>query len=269
MAPETGGNPENTACRLCGAACGAVFTLTLRLRYQVSFFLCPSCGLLQTSSPFWLGEAYETAISALDTGILKRNLALAKISTTLLRLLGNRNDLCLDYGGGHGILTRLMRDRGFDFRWQDRYAENLFARGFEYDGTAPVGCVTAFEVLEHLVDPGQFFADILGRLQPALFLASTELFQEPADPSWNYLYPVAGQHISFYQERTLERVARQYGYHRARWRYFHLFSKKPVSRLLIRCLAPLGLVLHPLMGRPSLVLKDQAEVLGKIISKGP
>ena len=37
----------------------------------------------------------------------------------------------LDYGGGYGILVRLMRDVGYDFYWFDKYSQNIFAKGFE------------------------------------------------------------------------------------------------------------------------------------------
>jgi hypothetical protein len=44
---------------------------------------------------------------------------------------------------------------GFDFYWTDKYAENLFARGFEaqsiFHSTA-----AAFEVLEHIENPLAF-----------------------------------------------------------------------------------------------------------------
>jgi len=60
--------------------------------------------------------------------------------------------LCLDYGGGHGVFVRIMRDFGFDFRWSDCYATNIYARGFEGDVHLRHELVTAFEVFEHLVD---------------------------------------------------------------------------------------------------------------------
>ncbi len=42
-------------------------------------------------------------------------------------------DPFLDYAGGYGVFTRLMRDIGFDFYWHDPYTQNLFANGFEKD----------------------------------------------------------------------------------------------------------------------------------------
>ena len=48
------------------------------------------------------------------------------------------------------MLVRLMRDRGFDFRYFDLHGPNLFARGFELDHEQSVDVVTALEVVEHL-----------------------------------------------------------------------------------------------------------------------
>ena len=68
-----------------------------------------------------------------DTGIIKRNILLAKRTSAILFFLFNKKESFLDYGGGYGLFVRLMRDGGFNFYWNDPFTENLFARGFEYD----------------------------------------------------------------------------------------------------------------------------------------
>ena len=52
----------------------------------------------------------------------------------------------LDWGGGDGLLVRLLRDAGLDAYHHDRYADNLYAAGFEGDPTKRYSMVTAFEV---------------------------------------------------------------------------------------------------------------------------
>jgi hypothetical protein len=39
--------------------------------------------------------------------------------------------MSLDFSGGHGILTRIMRGYGFNFFHYDESTENLFASGFD------------------------------------------------------------------------------------------------------------------------------------------
>ncbi len=38
----------------------------------------------------------------------------------------------MDFGAGHGVFVRMMRDKGFDFFWNDIYCKNLYAKDFEY-----------------------------------------------------------------------------------------------------------------------------------------
>ena len=84
-----------------------------------------------------------------------RNLYVAGVLRSILSQLFAAG-VYVDWAGGHGVLVRLMRDAEFDFYWQDRYAQNLFARGFEWgadSGLQPATLATAIEVLEHAPDP--------------------------------------------------------------------------------------------------------------------
>ena len=49
----------------------------------------------------------------------------------VIRAFFNAAGRFIDYGAGTGLLVRAMRDSGCDFRTFDRYAKNVFARGFE------------------------------------------------------------------------------------------------------------------------------------------
>ena len=61
----------------------------------------------------------------------------------------------LDYGGGYGMLVRLMRNYGFDFYYFDKYCQNLFANGFDLKDSAcsRFELLTAFELFEHFSEP--------------------------------------------------------------------------------------------------------------------
>lgn len=214
------------SCRLCGEQASFVWRATVLGRHDVAYFQCSNCGLLQTEVPYWLEEAYSSAISSADTGIMVRNLHLMKVVAVLLRFLGMRDGTFLDYGGGHGIFTRLMRDHGFNFLCWDPHAENLFARGFEGDPDGSYKGVTAFEVLEHLVEPGTFFRQILGEMRPDVFFATTELLPEPVDRNWHYFCFPTGQHIAFYQRRTLEYIANEHNYQYISTGWLHLFTRR-------------------------------------------
>jgi len=258
---------ENCKCRLCMMDSFPAFSLYVLEKYPVQYYVCSSCGLMQTESPYWLDEAYGEAISSVDTGIMARNLYLMKVVSVFLKLLGGNKKSYLDYGGGHGILTRLMRDHGFDFYWSDAYAKNFFARGFTYQEGSPVEGVTAFELLEHLDDPKQFFQDILGTINPKYFIASTELFSGNKDPEWKYLFPMTGQHIAFYQENTLKMVASEYGYYYSHFRGMHFFSKSKISDFRIKFIMRGSRFLYPLLRFSSLVMNDHEVLVKRLKSK--
>jgi hypothetical protein len=128
--PHAGDDKTTIPCRLCGAeACGLFQDIVLK-KYSVAYFRCGQCDLIQAEQPYWLQEAYATAICASDTGAIARNVRTARLTSALARLLGmTPASRCLDFGGGHGVFVRMMRDRGFRFEWSDSYAKNLYAAG--------------------------------------------------------------------------------------------------------------------------------------------
>ena len=60
-------------CPITGHQMDTVFSAKLLNKYDVQYFYCEETGLLQTEEPYWLDEAYDQAIAATDTGILRRN----------------------------------------------------------------------------------------------------------------------------------------------------------------------------------------------------
>jgi hypothetical protein len=198
-------------CSLCGSRADFLCRQRVLGKYDVAYFHCGRCDLIQTEEPYWLDEAYSSTMSALDTGAMARNLFCASLVPVFCRLLGVKGKHpCLDYGGGHGVLTRLLRDRGYDYSWHDKYGPNLFARGFAGDPTSRYDLVTAFEVFEHLAAT----RDELTRLfQPRhKFLLVSTLLHAGHQPGWWYYMPESGQHVSFYSRRTIEHVAGLFGY---------------------------------------------------------
>lgn len=221
------------SCCICGHRRDKVFSNTLLGKYVVDYLYCGSCGLLQTETPYWLDEAYSDAIVDTDTGLVGRNLAIARRVATLLFLAFNKKGRYLDIAGGYGLFTRLMRDVGFDFYWLDPYCKNLLARGFEFQSELlPFNAVTAFEVLEHVTDPIVFIQDSLSKADSDTFIFTTKLFSgEPAAPgTWWYYTPETGQHITFFQRRTLEVLAEKLKLRVYSHKEFHMLTRRPISQ---------------------------------------
>ncbi len=218
-------------CRACGGRVQSAFAAQVLGRYQVSYFRCLECDSLQTETPYWLLEAYEAAIVATDSGAVDRNLVSHAAVVAVAESLSIRGRL-LDFGGGAGLLCRLLRDSGYDAYVYDKYADPTYARAFsvDFEAVAPgsISLLTAIEVLEHCAQPA---ADI-GRLlekRPKVFVATTVPYQgEGAD--WWYLGLQTGQHVFFYSSKALAALATRYGYHYQGFGMFHVFTEIPIGR---------------------------------------
>ena len=225
----------STACPLCQSDRENIFNAVLLRKHAVDYWYCDECGLLQTEEPYWLEEAYTDAIATADTGLVARNLSTARRLSTLLYCVLDRRGNYVDSAGGYGMLTRLMRDIGFNFFWHDEYCDNLLARGFEAPNVpGSVTAVTAFEVLEHLTNPLEFLAKCLEENGTSTIIVSTELYhgKPPSPGDWWYYTPETGQHISFYQRRTLQRLARELSLNLYSHRDIHILTDRKIDNWL-------------------------------------
>jgi len=223
------------ACVVCNTSTDEAFVATVLSKHEISYFYCSNCGLLQTEEPYWLDEAYGRAIASADTGILARNLSFADQAARILYPLFGPKGRYLDWAGGTGLLVRRMRDLGFDFFWQDPYCNNALAYGFEDDSEYSYSAVTAVEVLEHLIDPVDFIKKACARSATRTLVCTTEIFEGNAPPSldWAYYAFAEGQHIRFYQQRTLEMIAKKLGLNFYSDKGIHIFTELEIpSRVL-------------------------------------
>lgn len=215
------------------------FKETVLGRHEVNYYSCPVCGLLQTEAPYWLEEAYQEPISSGDTGLVARNIANSLFLQTFLALSFPAHARYVDLAGGYGLLTRLLRDKGFDCFTTDPYCRNLFAGTFEPPASCEADALFAFEALEHIYDPLNFVEQQFQRYNCRTLVFSTLTFQAPIPTKdwWYYAFD-AGQHITFYERRSLEFLAS-----RLHCRYYqvnpglHVISDAhftPTTRLILK-----------------------------------
>ena len=237
-------------CRICKSSTEKLFSTIILQKFSVEYFQCPHCEYVQTESPFWLKEAYRRPINDVDTGLMMRSYRHRNVASTLIYILFNQRGKFLDYGAGYGVFVRLMRDIGFNFYWQDKHSENLFAKGLEFDKSEKyrVELLTCFEAFEHFVEPAIELANLLNISKNILL--STELIPDPipSPAEWWYYGSEHGQHIGFFRKKTFEYLANKHCLHfYTNGQNIHLLSKKRLFKPAFKWLTKVSKYITPLI----------------------
>ena len=254
-------------CRVCGSPASDFAEARLLGKHTVHYFECTKCGYVQTEEPHWLAEAYKNPVNITDTGLLGRNAMLARMTILLLRRYFKKGDVVLDYSGGYGVFTRLLRDAGAECYWHDPYTPNVFARGFEMDrAIKPFSLVTSFESFEHFVHPLEEIRKI-AQISSEIFF-STRLLpaNRPRPGQWWYYGLEHGQHVGFFTPAALGHIARELGLHVvSAFGAYHFLSRRKINAtsfaLTLACSrTPLASLFKP---GPSLTVSD-SELLSRL-----
>ena len=203
-------------CKCCESQTRVVFHKTILGKYNVAYHKCVECGFMQTDDPTWLDEAYGSdPVSPFDISSPWRALRNANIVSRIIDDHFDPHSRFLDYGGGTGLFVRLMRDRGDDFLRYDPYCPNIYGKFFDWQDVCGPGdtvtLVTCNEVFEHFVHPRSDF-EKLASLTDSILLTTSLQPPTPQLEAWSYLIPECGQHVSFYTETSLKRLAASFGF---------------------------------------------------------
>lgn len=257
-------------CKICGSSVARIFAKQVLRKHDVAYYQCTSCRFIQTDDPYWLDEAYSAAISDLDLGPVNRAVTGAKVTEGVILAGFDPDAKFIDWGGGYGIFTRLMRDLGYDFYWSDRYCQNLFARQFVANAGTAYELMTSFEVFEHLVQPMDEISDMLKFSANILFTTLLQAGPPQEIEDWWYLSPEHGQHISLYAIESLRVIARTFDLHLSSDGVgTHLLSRKPFPDRTLKLITRNGLTAALLrrarrrrFRKDSLLLRDFRDVTG-------
>jgi hypothetical protein len=238
-------------CLICKSDLEYCFSEIYLRKYTSKLYRCPKCGLIKVANPYWLEEAYSDAIVDADTGIVSRNISISNRLSLILYFLFKKDINCLDIAGGYGLLTRMMRDNGFNFSWHDIYCKNILARGFEIkeDGT-PIDCISAIEVIEHVENPLEFIRLSMHKFNAKTIIMTTELYvgEKAPNPDWWYYTFNSGQHISFFQIKTFQYISIELGLNCYFWNNIIIMTHKKlyffhILKIIPRILIPLAVIL--------------------------
>lgn len=258
-------------CKICGSATYSLGRSKVLDKYWADYLRCRNCHFVFTKDVTWLADAYSEAINTADLGLVGRNIRLSYSLTLLIKAFLNRNGKFLDYGGGYGLLVRIMRDYGLNFFRFDEYCQNLFAKGFDAElppenAKPEFELLVAIEVFEHLLDPVSEVQKMM-RFSKNIFFATETLpdDREVRPGEWSYYGMEHGQHIAFFTRRSLEILAEKVGLNYAtNGKGLHFFSEKKLSDFSFRFFttATFGTFGLPFLVKKSLLQEDYKKVTG-------
>jgi hypothetical protein len=255
-------------CKICSSPMSHFAQAILRGTHNVAFYQCKACGFVQTEEPYWLSEAYISAINRSDVGLVRRNITLSKLTAVVISTWFDRSGKFIDFGGGYGLFVRLMRDRGYDFFRSDAHCENLFARGFDAKAAEkrPYELLTAFEVFEHLAEPLIEIEKMLHYSSNILFATELLPFPVPRPEAWSYYGLDHGQHISFYTRASLQSIADQFHLRLyTNGRSLHLLTTRKIKPAFFTLLSryKVASLIDVLLPQRSLQAADYKTITGK------
>ena len=254
---------DTSTCRICGGKRGIFDSATIMHKYQIDYFRCSNCGFINTEEPYWLEEAYSSAIADSDIGLLKRNNEICDKTCAIINLLFKDANSFLDYGGGFGIYTRLMRDNGFDFEWYDAYCENIFAKGHE-KSKKEYDVITCFEMFEHVYEPEELVSKLISMGKNILFTTELNSFDNPRKTDeWWYFCTDHGQHVSIYTQESLKILAQKNGRFYANCGNIHIFSEDRMNSVLLKVCNKQRKLINKYVKRNSLLGADYKSLTGK------
>lgn len=178
---------------------------------------CAECKFLFTDAfDDWSIEEFKTLIYNDDYKLIDPEYESARArgnADAVARLWGAvKSEIrVLDYGGGNGTFSAVLRDAGFPVAvtFDPMVAEHATPPEGKFD------LVTSFETIEHLPDPAATIASILQfAAEPGIIFFTTTL--QPADIekqrlNWWYAAPRNG-HVSLFSQDALKRAWGRHGY---------------------------------------------------------
>jgi 2-polyprenyl-3-methyl-5-hydroxy-6-metoxy-1,4-benzoquinol methylase len=255
-------------CNICRSSAAPLSKARILGRHDIQYYVCSACGFIQTEQPYWLDEAYADSIARSDIGLIGRNIKVSNITSIVIRSFYDSDKKFLDYGGGNGMFVRMMRDKGFDFYWSDKFTANQFATGFEAGEDETYELLTAFEVFEHLTEPLVEVEKMLSYSRNILFSTNLIPANRPAPQDWWYYTLDTGQHVSLYSKQALIVLAHKFGLnYYSNGVSIHLFTERRLPPVVFQAVSipPLSALLSPffVLGRKSLLEDDYFQITGR------
>lgn len=211
-----------TSCPVCQGRCSLLDTVDLSKScseaantflgpagIEVAYFLCEQCGFcFAPEFSHWSIEDFEAKIYNSDYVHVDPDYVETRPRANAQSLLGTFADKAagirhLDYGGGSGLLSRILRECG----WCSSSYDPFVDRDIRLAELGKFELVTAYEVFEHVPDVTRLITDLSVLLsRDGIVLFSTLLSDGNLGPrqrlTWWYAAPRNG-HISLFSRKSL------------------------------------------------------------------
>ena len=219
-------------CPICNSLANMLFSVMVQGENRSDLNSCSNCEFAFYPDQNWISNSFSDELNSLDVGATDRTMIAADYLSVVLKSQKLSHGKFLDYGGGYGLLSRIMRDRGFNFENFDPYTRQIFPTSGqqsdilleqEYDA------VTLIEVALHFEDPVKEFKRLLDLSDVVLFTAV--LTDEKLDSNWWYLSLETGQHIALFSKKTLAVLAEKLDVKLTTdGKFFHVFHRKSLTK---------------------------------------
>jgi SAM-dependent methyltransferase len=182
----------------------------------ISYFRCLDCGFCFAPEMHeWSLKEFEDQIYNEDYIKVDPDYGRSRplnCATVLVRLFGDHpaGIRHLDFGGGSGLLSRLLQSKGWNSTTYDPFAN----KDIDPASLGKFDLITAFEVFEHVPDVNALFQSLRSFLAPKgiIFfstLVSDGMIEDGEPLSWWYAAPRNG-HISLFSTRSLEILSKKF-----------------------------------------------------------
>lgn len=222
---------EILTCPICKSSCSLLDAVDFnkscsepggrylpRAGIPISYALCNKCGFC------FAPELYEWPLSKFEESIYNDDYILVDPEYIEIRPKSNADVLRsmfpnlpsgirhLDYGGGNGLLVKLLRESN----WQSASYDPFVDRSITPAQLGKFDLITAYEVFEHVPDPWKLMSDLRTLLSDdGLVVFSTLISDGNIHPgqklSWWYASPRNG-HISLFSRKALVMLAQESGF---------------------------------------------------------
>jgi hypothetical protein len=227
---------ERITCLICQSECEPRFKVQIQNKQHSDLYSCTKCGFSFYPNQDWIEGSFSDELNSLDIGSVGRVMLACDFLSEFINSEKLNDANFLDYGGGYGLQTRIMRDRGFNFKNFDPHTQPMFSKYFTGEPFGHYELVSLIEVSLHFENPVAEFTKLM---ELGDYLVFTSVVPDKDfGPDWWYITGESGQHIAFYPLRSLKEIANQSGVlFSSDGKLFHVFHKKPLrikTRILLR-----------------------------------